>query len=133
MQPVATAGRQRHSAALVGSKKLYIFGGFDGNKWLSDLYVLDVGPNSAMLSAVVQLRSLVHFPSESVVSIRKESVPPSGWRRSRQVRAERRFFKHGPVLRLFSANCFSECHDALLMHFWSTWRKLVAARSEALG
>ena len=50
MQPVATAGRQRHSAALVGSKKLYIFGGFDGNKWLSDLYVLDVGPNAAMCS-----------------------------------------------------------------------------------
>ena len=56
MQPVATAGRQRHSAALVGSKKLYIFGGFDGNKWLSDLYVLDVGPSSAMLSAVLQMQ-----------------------------------------------------------------------------
>ena len=22
---------------------IYIFGGFDGNKWLNDLYVLDVG------------------------------------------------------------------------------------------
>lgn len=22
---------------------IYIFGGFDGNKWLNDLYVLDIG------------------------------------------------------------------------------------------
>jgi len=36
-------GRQRHSASLIGSKKIYIFGGFDGNKWLNDLHVLDVG------------------------------------------------------------------------------------------
>lgn len=26
-----------------GSKRIYIFGGFDGNKWLNDLHVLDVG------------------------------------------------------------------------------------------
>lgn len=37
------AGRQRHTACLVGSKKLFIFGGFDGFRWLNDLYMLDVG------------------------------------------------------------------------------------------
>eukprot|EP00505_MAST-04D_sp_SCG-Rhode-Island_P001940 Stramenopile-MAST_4_protein_1940 len=37
------AGRQRHTACLVGAKRLYVLGGFDGHKWLSDLHVLDVG------------------------------------------------------------------------------------------
>ena len=36
-------GRQRHTACLVGSQKLYIFGGFDGFKWRDDMHVLDVG------------------------------------------------------------------------------------------
>ena len=39
----APVGRQRHTACLVGSKKLYILGGFDGYKWLNDLHILDVG------------------------------------------------------------------------------------------
>lgn len=30
-------------ADVAGSKRIYIFGGFDGNKWLNDLHVLDVG------------------------------------------------------------------------------------------
>eukprot|EP00439_Symbiodinium_sp_Y106_P042664 s2689_g5.t1 len=41
--PHTPPGRQRHSAPLIGSKRIYIFGGFDGNKWLNDLHVLDVG------------------------------------------------------------------------------------------
>ena len=41
--PQTPPGRQRHSASLIGSKRIYIFGGFDGNKWLQDLHVLDVG------------------------------------------------------------------------------------------
>jgi len=41
--PHTPPGRQRHSASLVGSKRIYIFGGFDGNKWLNDLHMLDVG------------------------------------------------------------------------------------------
>jgi leucine-zipper-like transcriptional regulator 1 len=36
-------GRQRHTACLVGSKKLLIYAGFNGSKWLADLYLLDVG------------------------------------------------------------------------------------------
>ncbi|CAD8053578.1 unnamed protein product [Paramecium primaurelia] len=35
--------RQRHSATATENDLIYIFGGFDGNKWLNDLYVLDVG------------------------------------------------------------------------------------------
>ncbi|KAM3140204.1 hypothetical protein pb186bvf_007757 [Paramecium bursaria] len=35
--------RQRHSATATEQDLIYIFGGFDGNKWLNDLYVLDVG------------------------------------------------------------------------------------------
>lgn len=41
--PHTPPGRQRHSASLLGSKQIYIFGGFDGNKWLNDLHLLDVG------------------------------------------------------------------------------------------
>ena len=39
----APVGRQRHTACLVGSKKLYILGGFDGYKWLNDLHILGIG------------------------------------------------------------------------------------------
>eukprot|EP00397_Hematodinium_sp_SG-2012_P019350 GEMP01019877.1.p1 GENE.GEMP01019877.1~~GEMP01019877.1.p1 ORF type:complete len:515 (+),score=55.52 GEMP01019877.1:19-1563(+) len=41
--PQTPPGRQRHTACLIGSKRIYIFGGFDGNKWLQDLHLLDVG------------------------------------------------------------------------------------------
>ena len=37
------AGRQRHTACTVSNNILYIFGGFDGNKWLNDIFILDVG------------------------------------------------------------------------------------------
>lgn len=36
------AGRQRHTACLVANKKLFVFGGFDGVRWLSDLHILNV-------------------------------------------------------------------------------------------
>jgi N-acetylneuraminic acid mutarotase len=36
------SGRQRHSACAVNNRQLYIFGGFDGNKWLNDVNILDV-------------------------------------------------------------------------------------------
>mmetsp|Transcript_26022 Transcript_26022/g.29781 ORF Transcript_26022/g.29781 Transcript_26022/m.29781 type:complete len:494 (+) Transcript_26022:40-1521(+) len=35
-------GRQRHTAVAVGRRQLFVFGGFDGNNWLNDLYVLNV-------------------------------------------------------------------------------------------
>lgn len=34
------SGRQRHSAALVTGSRILIFGGFDGSKWLADMYEL---------------------------------------------------------------------------------------------
>lgn len=33
--------RQRHSAVAVDNKKIYVFGGFDGSKWLNDIYILN--------------------------------------------------------------------------------------------
>lgn len=36
-------GRQRHSACLISSKRILIYAGFNGSKWLSDLYLLDIG------------------------------------------------------------------------------------------
>ena len=39
----APLGRQRHTACLVGSQKLMIYGGFDGSKWREDMHLLDVG------------------------------------------------------------------------------------------
>merc|ERR1712093_497929 len=72
----APAGRQRHSAALVGSKKLYIFGGFDGNKWLSDLYVLDVGRleenalnDVAVQNLIVNMRNLLNSDEFSDIKL----------------------------------------------------------------
>jgi leucine-zipper-like transcriptional regulator 1 len=63
------AGRQRHTACLVQSKKLFVLGGFDGFKWLHDLHVLDVGKleESAITSASVtslldDLHELVNNP-----------------------------------------------------------------------
>ncbi|KAF4656466.1 Kelch motif [Perkinsus chesapeaki] len=70
------AGRQRHSACLVGSAKLFVFGGFDGVRWLNDLHVLDVtrleetelseGAVSALLS---NLRGLLNNPEFSDVTL----------------------------------------------------------------
>ena len=39
----APAGRQRHTACVIGTKQLFIFGGFDGCKWLNDICILDIG------------------------------------------------------------------------------------------
>jgi len=55
--PYTPPGRQRHTASLIGSKRIYIFGGFDGNKWLNDLHILDVGrlEESALNDVAVHL------------------------------------------------------------------------------
>ncbi len=39
----APSGRQRHTATLIGKKRLLVLGGFDGYRWLSDMHLLDVG------------------------------------------------------------------------------------------
>jgi N-acetylneuraminic acid mutarotase len=38
----APTGRQRHSATLINTTKILLFGGFDGSKWLNDSYQIDV-------------------------------------------------------------------------------------------
>lgn len=80
------AGRQRHTACLVGSKKvcgilfavtpkglrvphrpvpqMFVLGGFDGFKWLNDLHVLDV----AKLEET-EITSLVRFSKDFLSSI----------------------------------------------------------------
>lgn len=34
-------GRQRHSAIINSNMQIFIFGGFDGNKWLNDSNIFD--------------------------------------------------------------------------------------------
>jgi len=65
--PHTPPGRQRHSACLIGSKRIYIFGGFDGNKWLQDLHMLDVGrmeendlETSSVNALIGNLKKLLH-------------------------------------------------------------------------
>lgn len=60
------AGRQRHTACLVQSKKLFVLGGFDGFKWLSDLHVLDVGKLEASAITTASVSSLLDHLRELV-------------------------------------------------------------------
>jgi hypothetical protein len=41
--------RQRHSANVNKVNKIVVFGGFDGTKWLNDLYELDVSKTNISL------------------------------------------------------------------------------------
>merc|ERR1719159_1840769 len=73
--PHTPPGRQRHSASLIGSKRIYIFGGFDGNKWLNDLHVLDVGRleesalNDVAVSTLIEnMRNLLNSPDFSDIT-----------------------------------------------------------------
>mmetsp|Transcript_88738 Transcript_88738/g.185549 ORF Transcript_88738/g.185549 Transcript_88738/m.185549 type:complete len:522 (-) Transcript_88738:66-1631(-) len=73
--PHTPPGRQRHSASLIGSKRIYIFGGFDGNKWLNDLHILDVGrlEESALNDVAVHrlienMRKLLNSPDFSDIA-----------------------------------------------------------------
>lgn len=73
--PYTPPGRQRHTASLVGSKRIYIFGGFDGNKWLNDLHILDVGRleesalnDVAVHSLIENMRKLLNNPDFSDIT-----------------------------------------------------------------
>ena len=59
----------------MGSKRIYIFGGFDGNKWLNDLHMLDVGRleenalNDVAIGNVINnMRRLLNNPEFSDVT-----------------------------------------------------------------
>mmetsp|Transcript_74769 Transcript_74769/g.139590 ORF Transcript_74769/g.139590 Transcript_74769/m.139590 type:complete len:512 (+) Transcript_74769:72-1607(+) len=73
--PQTPPGRQRHSASLIGSKRIYIFGGFDGNKWLNDLHILDVGRleenamnDVAVHTLIENMRRLLNNPDFSDIT-----------------------------------------------------------------
>ena len=65
----APPGRQRHSACLISSKRILMYAGFNGSKWLSDLYLLDIGKfeESALNDEANQ-----HFVSNMSSLINKE-------------------------------------------------------------
>lgn len=71
----APAGRQRHTACVIGNKYLFVFGGFDGNKWLNDVFVLDIGrieaneiAGEAVSNLICNLKKLLNSPVLSDVS-----------------------------------------------------------------
>ena len=61
-------GRQRHIAVFLSLRRLLIFGGFDGKRWLSDFHSFDVSQfhdnrtNQNALNALKDLSSLVNNP-----------------------------------------------------------------------
>mmetsp|Transcript_28647 Transcript_28647/g.28289 ORF Transcript_28647/g.28289 Transcript_28647/m.28289 type:complete len:255 (+) Transcript_28647:353-1117(+) len=69
------AGRQRHTTCAIGNKQLYVFGGFDGNKWLNDVFVLDVGKleaseiaGEAVTNLITNMKKLVNNSTFSDVT-----------------------------------------------------------------
>lgn len=78
----APPGRQRHTACLIGSRKLLVYGGFNGTKWLSDLYMLDIGKieesalnDEANQHFVTNMASLINSPDFSDIKIIVEGRP----------------------------------------------------------
>lgn len=72
-------GRQRHTSCLVGSKKLLVYAGFNGTKWLSDLYLLDIGKfeenalnDEANQHFIQNMASLIDNPEYSDIKIMVE-------------------------------------------------------------
>lgn len=61
---------------MIGAKRLFIFGGFDGTKWLNDLHILDVGrltedelTDSAVRTLINNLKRLVGDPEFADVTL----------------------------------------------------------------
>jgi hypothetical protein len=72
----APPGRQRHTACQIAPKKILIYAGFNGNQWLSDMYMLDVGKHEeselnqeANQNFVSNMASLVNNPDFSDLRI----------------------------------------------------------------
>ena len=68
-------GRQRHTACSVNNQYIYFFGGFDGSKWLNDIFILDVAKleASALVGETINnfignLKDLVNNPVFSDIS-----------------------------------------------------------------
>lgn len=81
----APAGRQRHTACVIGTKQLFIFGGFDGCKWLNDICILDIGKleeneinNQAVTNLIVNMRTIINNPTFADVVFLVEQKPIYG-------------------------------------------------------
>ncbi len=76
------SGRQRHSACVIKNNQLLIFGGFDGNKWLNDMYILDVGALemqeleiSCIRAAMKGMRKIINEQKFSDITLMVEGKP----------------------------------------------------------
>ena len=59
---------------MIGTKQLFIFGGFDGCKWLNDICILDIGKleeneinNEAVSNLITNMRKIINNPTFSDV------------------------------------------------------------------
>ena len=76
------SGRQRHSACVIRNNQMLIFGGFDGNKWLNDIYILDVGAlemqeleTSCVKVAMKNMRKIINEQKFSDITLIVEGKP----------------------------------------------------------
>ena len=81
----APAGRQRHTACVIGTKQLFIFGGFDGCKWLNDICILDIGKleaneitNEAVSSLIANMKKILNKDVFADVMFMVEGKPIYG-------------------------------------------------------
>ena len=70
------SGRQRHSASVIKNNQMLIFGGFDGNKWLNDMYILDVGvvelkelETTCVKNAMKNMKKIINDPLFSDITL----------------------------------------------------------------
>lgn len=63
-------------------KQLFIFGGFDGCKWLNDICILDIGKleeneinNEAVNSLITNMRKIINNPTFSDIVFLVENKP----------------------------------------------------------
>lgn len=53
-------GRQRHSAALASGRRILVFGGFDGNRWMGDVHELDTTRLDEAAISRAAVKQLLH-------------------------------------------------------------------------
>lgn len=70
---------------MIGTKQLFIFGGFDGCKWLNDICILDIGKleeneinNQAVTNLIVNMRTIINNPTFADVVFLVETKPIYG-------------------------------------------------------
>ena len=81
----APTGRQRHTACVIATKQLFIFGGFDGCKWLNDICILDIGKleaneisSEAVTNLITNMRKLLNANEFADVVFMVEGKPIYG-------------------------------------------------------